>query len=340
MADTRSRRELSFRAFSPWPACWRRGRATAQVNYAVSGDTAYVTKSSGAFGDIVIASTYNGYPVTSIAIDAFASCYLLTNVTIPNSVTSIGYLAFYNCLSLTNVTMGNSATSIGPSAFVNCSRLVSVNIPDGVTSFQDSVFSECRSLTSVTIPGGVTSIGAGAFRNCRSLTGVAIPDAVTSIGQQAFSGCTSLTRVTIPASVTNIGSSAFYSCSSLTNVTFLGNAPRLVFDIEAGGGHFVGVGAGATAYYYCGTTGWGATYGRLPTVMLFAPRVAPGSAGVKPGGFGFTLTCLTNQTVVEASANPVNWQPIWTNTLPGASADFVDPEWLQHPNRFYRARAD
>jgi hypothetical protein len=74
--------------------------------------------------------------------------------------------------------------------------------------------------------------------------------------------------------------------------------------------------------------------------MLFAPRIAPGSAGVKPGGFGFTLTCLTNQTIVEASANLVNWQPIWTNTPPGASADFVDPEWLNHSNRFYRARSD
>ena len=75
--------------------------------------------------------------------------------------------------------------------------------------------------------------------------------------------------------------------------------------------------------------------------MLCAPQIAPGSAGMKPGGFGFTLTSLTNQTiVVEASTNLVNWQPIWTNTLPGASAEFVDPEWENYPNRFYRARSD
>ena len=75
--------------------------------------------------------------------------------------------------------------------------------------------------------------------------------------------------------------------------------------------------------------------------MLCAPGMAPGSAGMKPGGFGFTLTSLTNQTiVVEASANLVNWQPIWTNTLSGASTEFVDPEWLQNPTRFYRVRSN
>ena len=91
------------------------------------------------------------------------------------------------------------------------------------------------------------------------------------------------------------------------------------------------------------TTGWGASCGvpSLPTVMLCPPQMAPGSAGKKPGGFGFTLTFLTNQTiVVEASTNLPNWQPIWTNPLPGTSADFVDPEWLNHSNRFYRARSD
>src|SRR5688500_536606 len=64
--------------------------ATAQVNYAVSGSTAYVTGSGGAAGDITIISTYLGYPVTGIADRAFEGSINLTSVTIPNSVTSIG----------------------------------------------------------------------------------------------------------------------------------------------------------------------------------------------------------------------------------------------------------
>jgi hypothetical protein len=149
--------------------------------------------------------------------------------------------------------------------------------------------------------------------------------------------------VTIPNSVTRIGHEAFINCTKVTNFTFLGNAPVLIpYPTNSLAGRwFANVGAGAKAYYYCGTTGWGTNYGGLPTVMLCPPQIAPGSAGVKPGGFGFTLTRLTNQTiVVEASTNLVNWQPSWTNTLPGASAEFFDPEWLNHSNRFYRARSD
>src|SRR6185295_10301770 len=164
------------------------------------------------------------------------------------------------------------------------------------------------SLTSVTIPDSVTQIGTtlyaggggSAFAFCTSLTNVIIGKNVANIGSAAFNACTNLTRLTIPASVINLGYAAFYGSSSLTNFTFLGNAPYLAFDMDGGFDQFASVGAGAKVYYYCGTTGWGASYGvpSLPTVMLCPPQITPGSAGVKPGGFGFTLTRLTNQTKI------------------------------------------
>jgi hypothetical protein len=287
--------------------------------------------------------------VTNIGVRAFAGCTRLTNVTMGNGVTSFGSAAFSGCTNLTGATIPNSVTIIPDRAFENCTSLTSVTIPNGVISIGGAAFNGCTGLTSVTIPDSVTQIGTGlyagggssAFAYCTSLTNVIIGHSVTNIGSGAFSACSNLTRLTIPASVINLGYAAFYNASRLTNFTFLGNAPRLIFDMDGGYAQFDSVGAGAKAYYYCGTTGWGTSYGTLPTVMLCPPQIAPGSVGVKPGGFGFTLTRLTNQTiVVEASTNLVNWQPIWTNSLPGASAEFVDPEWLQQPRRFYRARSN
>jgi hypothetical protein len=196
---------------------------------------------------------------------------------------------------------------------------------------------------SYVIPNSVTNTGVSAFASCTSLMNVTIPSSVTGIGSASFGGCTGLTRVTIPSSVSRIGFEAFMSCTKVTNFTFLGHAPVLVpYPTNSLSGRwFSNVGAGAKAYYYCGTTGWGATYGGLPTVMLCPPQIAPSSAGVKPSGFGFTLSRLTSQTiVVEASADLLNWQPIWTNTPPGTSAEFVDPQWAIQPHRFYRARSD
>jgi len=78
-------------------------------------------------------------------------------------------------------------------------------------------------------------------------------------------------------------------------------------------------------------------------MMLGAPepQIGASSAAVKPSGFGFTITGVTNQMiVVEASTNLVNWQPIWTNRLSAVFTNFVDSQWLNYPHRFYRTRSN
>ena len=172
--------------------------------------------------EIVIPSTHENKPVTTIGEEAFEACNSLTSVTIPDSVTSIGNSAFSHCSSLTSVTIGNSVTSIGDSAFYFCFSLTSIVIPDSVVTIGNSAFHNCTSLTSVTIGNSVTSIGDSAFLFCDSLTSVIIPDSVTTIGQGAFYYCNSLTSVTIPDSVTSIGIYAFAICTRLTQINFNG----------------------------------------------------------------------------------------------------------------------
>ncbi len=186
--------------------------------YNSSDDTYSITDYTGSEFEVVIPSTYNGHPVTSIGDSAFEKCSSLSSISVPDGVTRIGDSAFYACDSLTSIVIPGSVTSIGDSAFKKCSSLASISIPDGVTRIGDAAFYYCSSLTNIEIPDSVTSIGDSAFSFCWSLTSIVIPNGVTRIGDAAFYYCSSLTNIEIPDSVTSIGISAFACCSSLTSI--------------------------------------------------------------------------------------------------------------------------
>ena len=164
--------------------------------------------------DVVIPSSINGVPVTTIGEYAFRYNNL-TSVVIPDSVTTIGGGAFERNY-LTSIVIPNSVTTIGEYAFQS-NNLTSVVIPNGVTTIGNWAFAD-NNLTSVTIPNSVTSIGSSAFKY-NNLTSVVIPDSVTTIGNYAFS-YNNLSSVYIGANsnlteTTGIGGYAF-SSSNLT----------------------------------------------------------------------------------------------------------------------------
>jgi len=273
--------------------------AAAQVNYIVSGNTAYVASSPSASGNVVIADTYSNYPVTSITGNAF-SLGRLTGVTIGNNVTNIGQGAFSLCSSLTNVTMPDGVLSIGNNAFFSCSILASMTIPASVTNIGTEAFSECGRLTNITVAASnlaYSSLNGVLFDEAQETLiqfpgglggSYAIPNSVTSIGEDAFASSSGLTSLNTGNNVTNIGAGAFEQCSDLTNITFLGNSPAL------GVNAFSSVAHAATVYYYAGTSGWTSTYGGLPTVELTWP---------------YTFTCTTNNaaiTITGATGSPIN----------------------------------
>jgi hypothetical protein len=364
-------------SWTNYPARFYRLRGLSpeeQFTYTTNNGTITITGYTGPGGDVIIPDTINGLPVTAIGDQAFAWRQGLASVTIPNSVLRIERYAFYNCNFLTNVTIGSSVSNIGSYAFDTCVGLTSLTIPDSVISIGDSAFFDCASLTSVWIGNSVISIGGGAFAACRSLSAIpvaannpayssvegvlcnksqttlvqcpagkagsySIPNAITSIGFAAFEYCSSLTSVLVPASVTGFGVGAFYGCTSLTAVCFQGNAPSVGWNMFLGAND-------ATVYYLPGATGWGSTFGGRPTALWTLPNPLILNQGlgfrVQSNGFGFIISWATNiPVVVEASTSlaiPI-WVPVSTNILTAGTSYFSDPEWTNHPARFYRLRS-
>ena len=106
----------------------------AQFTFVTNNGAITIKGYTGSDGSVVIPSMTNGWPVTGIANIAFWNNFIITNVTIPDSITTIGHDAFNGCGFLLNVTMGNSIASIGDDAFYNCINLRSITIPSTITS--------------------------------------------------------------------------------------------------------------------------------------------------------------------------------------------------------------
>lgn len=201
----------------------------AQFTFTTNNGTITITRYIGPGGDVIIPDTTNGLPVTGVGPSAFAYCFNLTNVTIPDSITTIGQAAFFDCTNLASVTLPSSVRYIGEGPFSCCTGLADIEVDAGNTNFSSAdgvVFDKHRTIIlqypcgrggSYTVPNTVTNIGGGAFTYAVILANVEIPETVTSISENAFYGCYSLNTVNIPGSVSNIGFQAFCLCEALTN---------------------------------------------------------------------------------------------------------------------------
>jgi hypothetical protein len=161
--------------------------------------------------------------ITSIGSFAFFDCWILSDISIPDSVVSIGNFAFSGCFILDDITIPEGVVFIGAYAFSNCHKLDSIIIPNNVVSIGPVAFGS-TAIESITIPNGVTTINKNVFSYCENLTEVNIPNSVTTIVEYAFSGCKNLKTIVIPDSVTSIGNNAFQNCTSLNSVVLNADA--------------------------------------------------------------------------------------------------------------------
>ncbi len=340
--------------------------------YTITNGSITITNYIGPGGNVAIPANIDGLPVTTIGGQAFRQKNV-TVITIPDTVTNIEdglgmFGAFALCSALTNVVMGNNMVDIGDGTFRACTSLAGVSIPDSVTTvgqyaFVDCgalneirfgksltqvgagmfgyTFAFCTNLTSVVIPASVIYWGANTFMGCSNLANVTFENGVTNIGC-SFQYCRSLTNVSLPASVTTISSFVFADCENLAGVYCRGNAPATNPPPPWGGGIFSGS-SNVTVYYLPGTSGWGPAYAGRPT-MLWNPemRTTDGSFGVRQNHFGFNIAGTPDiPFVVEGSFDLTapSWIPLQNCTLTNGLLYFSDPQWTNHPQRFYRIRS-
>ncbi len=180
--------------------------------------------------NLVIPTAINGYPVVSIADNAFKGNVNIKSVTFAEGLRTIGYGAFKDCTNLggsielpASLTLLDHRFEYEDGAFQN-TAVTSVKVNGGTTNdpleITNHSFYNCSSLKSVTLSGRESLIGSNAFSGCANLETLTMPAGAVSktIGDNAFQG-SSIKELNIPATVTSIGKGAFYDCRALTSLT-------------------------------------------------------------------------------------------------------------------------
>lgn len=211
------------------------------VSYSVSAANTDIA------GYVIIPSTHNDLPVTTIGEEAFKSCESLVYLYVPSGVTYIGDHAFKDCTLLTFISLPNSLTHFSDNALYNCYSLRkkqysyawylgnetnpylilrnadhrwidSCNIHGACKFIYSQAFYGCDYLRYIDIPNNVISIGSSAFNGCISLTRVDFGNNLKSIGEDAFIYCRKIGYLNLPDSLETIGYGAFQYCTSISHV--------------------------------------------------------------------------------------------------------------------------
>ena len=82
--------------------------------------------------EVLLSSSYDHHPLTTICANAFLDNQTIKKVTIPSTVVTIGATAFFGCPNLETVVLYEGLTEIGDLAFLNDPKLKSIEVPYSV----------------------------------------------------------------------------------------------------------------------------------------------------------------------------------------------------------------
>ena len=156
--------------------------------------------------NIVIPSSVDGKPVTSIKHSIFWGDWTIRRVEIPASITNIGTYPFFIAVTTVvvdpasqhfkvvgNMLLNKNGTEVV--AYVGGNTATSVSVPEGVKKIRTGSFFSSV-LTTVLLPTSLEEIGVQTF-SINDLSTIEIPIAVSVIGYDAFGS--SMTAISVAA---------------------------------------------------------------------------------------------------------------------------------------------
>ena len=200
------------------------------LTYDISdGEVTVESCSISATGAVVIPSSYNGYPVTEVALYAFQNCSKVKSITVPDSVKKIGKKAFSGCTLLEEVSLGKGVENIGTDAFLDCDSLGEITVSSSNSVFSSDAagvlynkaktellfYPVANQTSTYTVAEKVEKIADSTFSMSMNVKKIILGDNVKEIGNNAFMGSRLLETVEIGKSVTKIGNQAFNYCEKL-----------------------------------------------------------------------------------------------------------------------------
>ncbi len=170
--------------------------------------------------------------VTEIGYMAFAECYALEEITLPETIECISDYAFSGAANLEKVVIPetNEFTYFGEGVFEYTPVLgyFAENSDDGeIILGQNVLLAYLGNAKSYTVPEEIDFIADYCFFMA-GIENVTLNDSVTYIPTFAFASCRNLKEVTIPDCVTDIGNGAFADCTSLEKVN-LGDSLEYIY---------------------------------------------------------------------------------------------------------------
>nr|MBE6545096.1 leucine-rich repeat domain-containing protein [Oscillospiraceae bacterium] len=178
-------------------ACQTAFKPNSKLTYRIYESEGYaeVKGYSGQSTVVLIAETYEGYPVKAIGYRAFIDNKSITKVIIPEGITQIKDEAFGRCKKLENPVLPKSLVTLGKGSFKECDAITSLRISGNIKIINDYAFYDCNNLKYVILGEGVETINQSAFDSCGKLTYIVLPKSLQSINARAFLECDNQKRI-------------------------------------------------------------------------------------------------------------------------------------------------